>query len=331
MTVYGFILKWRSASEIRKKLNLAIYMHDCVDGMYTYIVLFINRFCGPLSTISVKRSLVKSANNARIDVKKRSDATYEMKTQYNMLVLRKDHISILGSSHTHLFLSGPPGSGKTLILLLKAIQWVSKGDVIILLRGPGNNPGHLSSKVLLAEIRNRLTCLRLPTDRVYLETIDASTDSQQFTGAMMQKYQTSGSKIRLLIDEIWVVNLNEKLPPLVDVINKSLLTAASILKDLRQEGAPIKSSNREEYDRRLIEDLFASLGSFNSVLSSRGIKLNGVQKLFNDISDHLKHIQSIITNNYVNNCSSSTCSGKYYNYFCYYDYYNNYHYYLLLL
>lgn len=42
-------------------------------------------------------------------------------------------VSILSMTLKRLFLTGPPGGGKTLLLLLKAAQWVEKkGHVVIL-------------------------------------------------------------------------------------------------------------------------------------------------------------------------------------------------------
>ena len=47
--------------------------------------------------------------------------------QFTQLVLHPSQLSVLNSSERLAFLTGPPGCGKTLVLVLKGLQWLHLG------------------------------------------------------------------------------------------------------------------------------------------------------------------------------------------------------------
>lgn len=129
--------------------------------------------------------------------------------------------------------SGPPGSGKTLLLLLKAVEWVEQGDDVVVTRGPGNLPGHLISQVLHGQIVSTLNDESLKK-RVHLETITAWTDPELFINDMVKRLQREGRKVRFLVDELWLANPSSKVLGLARQILELLqVTKKSVESDSR--------------------------------------------------------------------------------------------------
>ena len=88
---------------------------------------------------------------------------------------------------------------------------------MVVVRGPGNLPGHLISEVLHGQIVSTLSDERL-AKRVQLETITAWTDPEVFLNAMKERARKEGGKPRLLVDELWLANPSSKFLGLVQQV-----------------------------------------------------------------------------------------------------------------
>lgn len=60
-----------------------------------------------------------------------ADCVHLTGLRYGRHILNEDQLEILDSKDQFVYLTGPPGSGKTLMLGLKGIYWAKKGDHVI--------------------------------------------------------------------------------------------------------------------------------------------------------------------------------------------------------
>ena len=84
------------------------------------------RFCGPATTVDIP-----TLGTPRKVVRSEGQAVAETGLAVSSLALYPDQINILSKGpERQVFLLGPPGTGKTVVLLLKAMQWLNQsGDV----------------------------------------------------------------------------------------------------------------------------------------------------------------------------------------------------------
>ncbi|XP_076438825.1 uncharacterized protein LOC143277807 [Babylonia areolata] len=109
----------------------------------------IGRFCGLLSTVEVW-----SAQSPRVEVRNLEEAVQETAERYARIVLTREQLEILHRPTRRVFLSGPPGTGKTMLLVLRAQRWVEEEGggravvVVLNLRhgSAGLSLGHLLQK-----------------------------------------------------------------------------------------------------------------------------------------------------------------------------------------
>lgn len=96
---------------------------------------------------------------------------------------------------------------------MKAINWVQGGDNVVVVRGPGNLPGHPISQVLHHQIISTLNDESL-AEMVHLETVTAWTDPGKFVEEMLKNAKGTG-KVRFLVDELWLAKPSGKILSLV--------------------------------------------------------------------------------------------------------------------
>ena len=100
-----------------------------------------------------------------------------------------------------------------MLLLVNAVKWVRDGDVVVVVRGPGNLPGHLVSLLLHSQIVGTLDDASLASN-VHLQTIDAWTDPEEFVRVTKEGVQ-AGKRLMFLVDELWLANPSKKFLGLV--------------------------------------------------------------------------------------------------------------------
>ncbi|XP_025115937.1 uncharacterized protein LOC112577155 isoform X2 [Pomacea canaliculata] len=82
----------------------------------------VARFCGPATTIRVHCS-----SSPLMEVRNRGDGVSEVGNRLRKLVLTPQQIDLLVTAPSRVFLSGPCGTGKTVVLVLMALQWLYQG------------------------------------------------------------------------------------------------------------------------------------------------------------------------------------------------------------
>lgn len=113
----------------------------------TLMKQIIGRYCGLLSTVEVW-----SIQNPRVEVRSLPEAVYETGERFSQILLTPTQVEILHLSSQLVFLTGPPGGGKTTTLILKAVQWARGQQTVVILnlhRGSKGLPlGHLLQRQL---------------------------------------------------------------------------------------------------------------------------------------------------------------------------------------
>ncbi|XP_025100570.1 uncharacterized protein LOC112567904 isoform X2 [Pomacea canaliculata] len=89
----------------------------------------IARFCGPASTVKVR-----CITEPRVSIKTLDQAVAIVGDCYTAhIVLHPKQLKLLQSSFPRVFIAGPPGTGKTVVLLLKATEWLLHGNNVCIL------------------------------------------------------------------------------------------------------------------------------------------------------------------------------------------------------
>ncbi|XP_076438252.1 uncharacterized protein LOC143277353 [Babylonia areolata] len=103
--------KWRC-----RALTRPVFM--MTDSQYDD---FLARFCGPATTIEVP-----TVTPPRRVVRTHAEAVAEAGLRWLALSLYPDQVDVLNRDNPIVYLCGPPGTGKTILLVLKAMEWLQK-------------------------------------------------------------------------------------------------------------------------------------------------------------------------------------------------------------
>ncbi|XP_025102717.1 uncharacterized protein LOC112569205 [Pomacea canaliculata] len=89
----------------------------------------IARFCGPASTVTVP-----SINEPRVSIKTLDKAVAYVGDCYAAhIMLFPEQLELLIRAPPRVFLCGPPGTGKTILLFLMALEWLRQGNLVFVL------------------------------------------------------------------------------------------------------------------------------------------------------------------------------------------------------
>ncbi|XP_070202845.1 uncharacterized protein [Littorina saxatilis] len=99
------------------------------DQLYLDIVA---RFVGPATTVSVP-----CYNNVRVEVRTAGQAVAELGRRLALLVLTLQQLGLMNRDPPLVYITGAPGTGKTVMLVLQGVRWLRQGhDVHVLSTGP---------------------------------------------------------------------------------------------------------------------------------------------------------------------------------------------------
>lgn len=80
------------------------------------------RFCGPATTVEVY-----CVTAPRLQIKTEWEGVSETGERMARLVLLPEEVELLNRSPRRVFLTGPPGTGKTVLLILQGLNWLQRG------------------------------------------------------------------------------------------------------------------------------------------------------------------------------------------------------------
>ncbi|XP_076438251.1 uncharacterized protein LOC143277352 [Babylonia areolata] len=108
--------KWRC-----RALTRPVFM--MTDSQYDD---FLARFCGPATTIEVP-----TVTPPRRVIRTHAEAVAEAGLRWSALSLYPDQVDVLNRDDPIVYLCGPPGTGQTILLVLKAMEWLQKVSVLV--------------------------------------------------------------------------------------------------------------------------------------------------------------------------------------------------------
>ncbi|XP_025101018.1 uncharacterized protein LOC112568122 isoform X2 [Pomacea canaliculata] len=79
----------------------------------------VARFCGPATTVTVP-----CTSTPRLTVKTLGQAVSKTGVYFSQLTLFPEQVDLIHSKELRVFLAGPPGTGKTVVLQLVALKWL---------------------------------------------------------------------------------------------------------------------------------------------------------------------------------------------------------------
>ncbi|XP_025092631.1 uncharacterized protein LOC112563103 isoform X3 [Pomacea canaliculata] len=101
------------------------------DSLMTSVLykILIARFCGPATTVTVP-----CTTPPRLCVKTLGQAVSITGEFYSaQIALFPEQVDLLNSASPRVFVTGPPGTGKTVVLLLMATEWLQRGNDVYIL------------------------------------------------------------------------------------------------------------------------------------------------------------------------------------------------------
>ncbi|KAK7106667.1 uncharacterized protein [Littorina saxatilis] len=90
------------------------------DQLYLDIVA---RFVGPATTVSVP-----CYNNVRVEVRTAGQAVAELGRRLALLVLTLEQLDLMNRDPALVYITGAPGTGKTVVLVLQGLRWLRDGN-----------------------------------------------------------------------------------------------------------------------------------------------------------------------------------------------------------
>ncbi|XP_025111877.1 uncharacterized protein LOC112574797 [Pomacea canaliculata] len=90
--------------------------------------LLAARFCGPATTVTMP-----CISSPRLNVKTLGQAVLHAGECYVQMALFQEQVELLTQAMPRVFVNGPPGTGKTVVLLLKGSEWLLQGKKVFVL------------------------------------------------------------------------------------------------------------------------------------------------------------------------------------------------------
>ncbi|BFZ25574.1 hypothetical protein BsWGS_28613 [Bradybaena similaris] len=158
------------------------------------------RTVGLLSTVSVW-----SYAQPRIEVRNLNQAAWETGNRYTQVVLSPQQVELLKHEDQYMYLWGPAGSGKTLLLSLKGRQWLRRDCNVAILNTRLGSRGRTVGQVIETTI-NKTEGLKRKVMRIDLDLMD----NEETLYSIVSEH-VKGETFHFLLDEVAWVKETEKL------------------------------------------------------------------------------------------------------------------------
>ncbi|XP_076464371.1 uncharacterized protein LOC143296378 [Babylonia areolata] len=170
----------------------------------------VARFCGLATTVDVPTACPPH----RKVIRSMGEAVAETGLRFSYLTLTPDQVKLLTAQpelpwqqFEHVYLQGPPGCGKTVVLVLKGLQWAQEGKKVIILSV--RPQAHAVTLLMETQIRN---CLgeAAASSSIHRQRLDFSDESFDVDVAVSELLpQLRARPVLILVDEI-TIHLKKK-------------------------------------------------------------------------------------------------------------------------
>lgn len=163
--------------------------NDDLDGIF--------RFCGPATTVNIH-----CLTPPRLEIRTQGDAVSETGERLARIVLTPKQVDLLNRSPPRVVLVGPPGTGKTVVLLLQGLSWLQRGHTVNVVSTWSDSRAAAFSlhHQLLQTRRTWSRSLPIPA-RVQLHIYDIENKADDLTKASESLRNSSQGQICILADE----------------------------------------------------------------------------------------------------------------------------------
>ncbi|KAK7087856.1 hypothetical protein V1264_021855 [Littorina saxatilis] len=142
------------------------------DSVYLDLV---SRFCGPATTVSVFCSSEPRLGH-RPDVRTEGEGVSETGHRFTRFMVTPTQLTVLHVSPPFVFLVGPPGVGKTFVLILKALDWVGKGEHVLVLSTAEKSE---ASSCMIYQQLEQTVVDPAAKSRIHLEYVELESDQNE--------------------------------------------------------------------------------------------------------------------------------------------------------
>lgn len=171
-------------------------------GIYNSRLIFLHwfRFCGPATTVTVHcPSLPRRAASQRSSLRSTGDGVAETARRFapSDIMLHPKQVALLNKQQPFLYVAGPPGTGKTIVLVLKALEWLRQGKWVHVV---STQPDSLAaSHMIVAQLKEARDDSK---DRISLCVCDLTRKDDQEALTELENLAENG-ELYLIADEVY--------------------------------------------------------------------------------------------------------------------------------
>ncbi|XP_025112343.1 uncharacterized protein LOC112575043 isoform X2 [Pomacea canaliculata] len=264
---------WDVSSDVMKKLENWWQHRVTADGHDSHMSSDIykklmTRFCGPATNVTVQytssiRHCVKTLGQAVWWTGERNTAA---------ITLFPEQVQLLSERSSRLFVAGPPGTGKTVVLQLKGVEWLQCGDVYIV-------STWVSSRAACTLLHDQLLKHASSDSKVILKQYNFKSGTDVENAVKELSEATDRKPLMVIADEVgpdgsgfktFCEQLQDKLPHLhlwaascyhgyspqgwpVEYLTKSLRCPPAVVREVKQ-ASEIERGNVLGYSERCVPD-----------------------------------------------------------------------------
>ncbi|KAK7095181.1 hypothetical protein V1264_006626 [Littorina saxatilis] len=158
----------------------------------------VSRFCGPATMVSVFCSSDPRLGH-QPDVRTEGEGVSETGHRFTRFMVTPSQLTVLHVSPPWAFLVGPPGTGKTFVLILKALDWIRKGEPVLVFSTSEQSEG--ASRMIYHQLEQTLVD-QAERSRLHFEQLDLWNTEQDVPKAVASILQKARQGIlNIIADE----------------------------------------------------------------------------------------------------------------------------------